>query len=69
MSGINKKYFIFAEEVLNTNNAIFMSADGHLMLYGAFNDTLVQEQHFAWYGTTTAGTPNSILYPEIRSLR
>lgn len=46
-----------------------------MMLYASFNDSLVQEQHFAWYGTTNAGNinagshPNANLYPEIRSLR
>lgn len=29
-----------------------MSDNGQLMLYATFNDTHVQEQHFAWYGTT-----------------
>lgn len=74
--------FRFAEEILNTNNAIWLSHVGHMMLYGSFNDSLVQEQHFAWYGTTSsngrspsatssgAGShPNANLYPEIRSLR
>jgi len=41
-----------AEEILHANNAIWMSDNGQLMLYATFNDTHVQEQHFAWYGTT-----------------
>jgi hypothetical protein len=42
-----------------------MSDDGHLMLYATFNDTLVEEQHFPWFGVKNDGK----LYPEIRSLR
>lgn len=60
----------FSEEILNSAAAIWLSNDGYLMLYGTFNDSAVDEQHFAWYGTasgTTAG--NAYLYPEIRSLR
>lgn len=51
---------------MGVNTAIWLSNDGHLMLYGSFNDTSVMEQKFSWYGTT-AGTTNT--YPEIRSLR
>ncbi|XP_035782023.1 venom dipeptidyl peptidase 4-like isoform X3 [Anopheles albimanus] len=58
--------WLYEEEILQTNKAIWLSADGHLMLYTTFNDTLVQEQQFAWYGTPS-GDIN--LYPEIRSLR
>ncbi|XP_039952053.1 inactive dipeptidyl peptidase 10 [Bactrocera tryoni] len=61
--------WLYEEEILHSNNAIWLSENGHLMLYGAFNDSLVQEQHFAWYGTTSGGNPNAYLYPEIRSLR
>uniref|UniRef100_A0A1A9ZFA6 Venom dipeptidyl peptidase 4 n=1 Tax=Glossina pallidipes TaxID=7398 RepID=A0A1A9ZFA6_GLOPL len=43
--------WLYEEEILNSNNAIWMSHDGHMMLYASFNDSLVQEQHFAWYGT------------------
>ncbi|XP_040163221.1 inactive dipeptidyl peptidase 10 isoform X2 [Anopheles arabiensis] len=58
--------WLYEEEILHTNKAIWLSTDGHLMLYTTFNDTLVQEQQFAWYGTAT-GDIN--LYPQIRSLR
>ncbi|XP_037913520.1 inactive dipeptidyl peptidase 10 isoform X3 [Hermetia illucens] len=64
--------WLYEEEILGTNHAIWMSADGYLMLYSSFNDSLVQEQKFAWYGTTTTTSPsngNAYLYPEIRSLR
>ncbi len=46
-----------------------MSSDGYLMLFGSFNDSLVDEQKFPWYGTTSQSSGNTNLYPEIRSLR
>lgn len=62
--------WLYEEEILHTNHAIWMSDDGNLMLYGSFNDSMVHEQHFAWYGTTSnGGNANAYLYPEIRSLR
>ncbi|XP_034669414.1 uncharacterized protein LOC117902264 isoform X1 [Drosophila subobscura] len=61
--------WLYEEEILHANNAIWMSDTGQLMLYATFNDTNVQEQHFAWYGTTgpsasgaaaaAAGTPGA----------
>lgn len=39
------------------------------MLYGTFNDSLVEEQKYAWYGTSNVEAGNAYLYPEIRSLR
>ncbi|XP_050740864.1 uncharacterized protein LOC108033860 isoform X2 [Drosophila biarmipes] len=44
--------WLYEEEILHANNAIWMSDNGQLMLFATFNDTHVQEQHFAWYGTT-----------------
>ncbi|XP_062706955.1 prolyl endopeptidase FAP isoform X1 [Aedes albopictus] len=58
--------WLYEEEILQSNKAIWLSNDGHLMLYSTFNDSLVQEQQFSWYGMTD-GDIN--LYPEIRSLR
>lgn len=58
----------FSEEILGSNTAIWMSNDGHLMLYGVFNDTNVMEQRFPWYGLPSE-SENMNLYPEIRSLR
>lgn len=48
-----------------------MSTDGYLMLYGSFNDSMVDEQRYSWYGTTGGATSGgaAYLYPEIRSLR
>lgn len=44
--------------------AMWMSSDGHMMLYAAFNDSLVEEMHISWFGEG-----NKALYPDIRSLR
>lgn len=59
----------FSEEILRTASTIWMSSDGHLMLFGTFNDSMVDEQKYAWYGTTNPQNGNAYLYPEIRSLR
>lgn len=59
----------YAEEVLRSGSAIWMSSDGYLMLYGTFNDTHVEEQKFTWYGAAESANGNGNLYPEIRSLR
>lgn len=61
--------FLFTEEILSAPSAIWMSTDGYLMLFGSFNDSLVEEQKFPWYGTTSSSSGNTNLYPEIRSLR
>ncbi|XP_059616600.1 inactive dipeptidyl peptidase 10 isoform X2 [Phlebotomus argentipes] len=60
--------WLYEEEVLGTSASIALSNDGHLMLYATFNDTLVSEQKFSWYGVTNSlGGEN--LYPEIRAIR
>jgi len=55
---------LFAEEILHSAEAIWMSSDGHMMLYASFNDSLVEEMHISWFGEG-----NKALYPDIRSLR
>ncbi|XP_018328752.1 inactive dipeptidyl peptidase 10 isoform X2 [Agrilus planipennis] len=57
--------WLYEEEILGTNNAIWMSKDGHMMVFGSFNDSLVQEVKFPWYGSVD----ENHLYPTIRSLR
>ncbi|KAF5283304.1 hypothetical protein FQA39_LY17351 [Lamprigera yunnana] len=57
--------WLYEEEILGTNNAIWISRDGHMLVYATFNDTLVEELKFPWYGSLTEGR----LYPDIRSLR
>ncbi|KAF6197659.1 hypothetical protein GE061_008625 [Apolygus lucorum] len=58
--------WLYEEEILNDNKAIWMSRDGHMLLYASFNDTLVQEFQFPWYGVSQ---DTQQLYPQIRSLR
>lgn len=63
---ISKQYqFLFPEEILSSNSALWMSNDGHMILYASFNDTLVEESRFPWYGSVSEDR----LYPDIRSLR
>ncbi|XP_066142591.1 inactive dipeptidyl peptidase 10 [Euwallacea fornicatus] len=57
--------WLYEEEILGTNSAIWMSSDGMLMVFATFNDTLVEELRFPWYGNVDEGR----LYPDIRSLR
>ncbi|KAL0277472.1 UNVERIFIED_CONTAM: hypothetical protein PYX00_004738 [Menopon gallinae] len=57
--------WLYEEEILSSNVALWMSKDGHLLLHATFNDTLVQELKFPWYGVNE----DLKLYPEIRSLR
>lgn len=61
--------WLYEEEILSSNTALWMSNDGHLMVHASFNDTFVLEQNFAWFGTVNSATGNTNLYPEIRSLR
>lgn len=58
--------FFCVEEILGDNKAVWLSQDGHMLLYASFNDTLVQEFKFPWYGV---GQDSQQLYPQIRSLR
>lgn len=41
---------LFPEEILDSRTALWMSADGHIVLYATFNDSLVHEQKYPWYG-------------------
>lgn len=58
-------FFYISEEILGTNKALWPSTDGHMILYASFNDTLVEELRFPWYGSISENR----LYPDIRSLR
>lgn len=49
---------------MHSAEAVWMSSDGHMMLYASFNDSLVEEMHISWFGEG-----NKALYPDIRSLR
>ncbi|XP_053979176.1 inactive dipeptidyl peptidase 10 isoform X1 [Hylaeus volcanicus] len=56
--------WLYEVEILHCAEAIWMSPDGHMMLYASFNDSLVEEMHISWFGEG-----NKALYPDIRSLR
>ncbi|XP_017888921.1 inactive dipeptidyl peptidase 10 isoform X3 [Ceratina calcarata] len=56
--------WLYEEEILHRAEAIWMSPDGHMMLYASFNDSLVEEMHISWFGEG-----QKALYPDIRSLR
>ncbi|ERL92494.1 hypothetical protein D910_09807 [Dendroctonus ponderosae] len=57
--------WLYEEEILRSNSALWMSSDGLLVAFATFNDTLVEELRFPWYGSIGEGS----LYPDIRSLR
>ncbi|KAL5282068.1 hypothetical protein ACFFRR_005370 [Megaselia abdita] len=68
--------WLYEEEVLGVDHAIWMTDDGYLMLYASFNDSLVNEHKFSWYGMDKNSWYNSdensnraFLYPEIKSVR
>ncbi|XP_063388192.1 inactive dipeptidyl peptidase 10 isoform X2 [Cydia fagiglandana] len=61
--------WLYEEEILKTRSALWMSADGHMVLYATFNDTLVLEQKFPWYGPSLDTDDPAKTYPEIRSVR
>lgn len=54
-----------AEEILRGRTAMWMSDEGHSVLFASFNDTLVEEMKIPWYGTVD----DDRQYPDIRSLR
>ncbi|CAG9131468.1 unnamed protein product [Plutella xylostella] len=38
------------QEIFKSRTALWMSPDGHMVLYATLNDTLVHEQRLPWYG-------------------
>ncbi|XP_060807147.1 inactive dipeptidyl peptidase 10 [Amyelois transitella] len=61
--------WLYEEEILKSRTALWMSADGHMVLYATFNDSLVHEQKFPWYGAALDTDDPAKTYPEIRSVR
>ncbi|XP_063905183.1 inactive dipeptidyl peptidase 10 isoform X2 [Zophobas morio] len=57
--------WLYEEEILGSNSALWLSRDGLLLVFASFNDSLVEELRFPWYGSANEGR----LYPDIRSLR
>lgn len=58
-------FFFLAEEILDTNSAMWFSKDSSYLLFASFNDTRVGELKYPWYGKL--GTRK--IYPEIKTLR
>ncbi|XP_037874079.1 inactive dipeptidyl peptidase 10 isoform X1 [Bombyx mori] len=61
--------WLYEEEILDSRTALWMSADGHMVLYATFNDSLVHEQKFPWYGAALDTDDPEKTYPEIKSVR
>nr|XP_049701899.1 inactive dipeptidyl peptidase 10 isoform X1 [Helicoverpa armigera]XP_049701900.1 inactive dipeptidyl peptidase 10 isoform X2 [Helicoverpa armigera] len=61
--------WLYEEEILGSGTALWMSADGHMVLYATFNDSLVHEQKYPWYGAALDTDDPAKTYPEIRSVR
>ncbi|XP_046973505.1 inactive dipeptidyl peptidase 10 isoform X1 [Vanessa cardui] len=61
--------WLYEVEILHSRSALWMSADGHMVLYATFNDSLVHEQKYPWYGAALDTDDPAKTYPEIRSVR
>ncbi|XP_045762120.1 dipeptidyl aminopeptidase-like protein 6 isoform X1 [Maniola jurtina] len=61
--------WLYEVEILKSRSALWMSADGHMVLYATFNDSLVHEQKYPWYGAALDTDDPAKTYPEIRSVR
>lgn len=58
--------FLYETEVLRLDKALWFSSDGQTLMYVTYNDTLVQQHKYPWYGLDLQEPP---AYPTIRSLR
>ncbi|XP_041968602.1 inactive dipeptidyl peptidase 10 isoform X2 [Aricia agestis] len=61
--------WLYEVEILQSRTALWMSADGHMVLYATFNDSLVHEQKYPWYGAALDTDDPSKTYPETISVR
>jgi hypothetical protein len=55
-------FSISLAEILKSNSAMWMSSDGQYLVYASFNDSLVGENSYHWYG-------DNLAYPKLRTLR
>lgn len=53
------------EEILHSAEAVWLSKDGHLMLYASFNDSLVKEVHSVKYLDNQYPTMRHLRYPKV----
>ncbi|XP_045505119.1 inactive dipeptidyl peptidase 10 [Colias croceus] len=58
--------FLYETEVLRLDRALWFSADGQSLMYVTYNDSLVPEYKYPWYGFDQPEPPP---YPVIRTLR
>ncbi|XP_041972350.1 inactive dipeptidyl peptidase 10 isoform X2 [Aricia agestis] len=58
--------FLYETEVLRLDRALWFSADGQALMYVTYNDSLVQQHKYPWYGLDQQEPP---AYPAIRTLR
>ncbi|XP_026494453.2 inactive dipeptidyl peptidase 10 isoform X1 [Vanessa tameamea] len=58
--------FLYESEVLRLDRALWFSPDGQTLMYVTYNDTLVQQHKYPWYGLDQQEPP---AYPTIRTLR
>ncbi|KAI5641199.1 prolyl oligopeptidase family domain-containing protein [Phthorimaea operculella] len=58
--------FLYETEVLRLDRALWFSPDGQTLMYVTYNDSLVQEHKYSWYGLDQQEPP---AYPSIRTLR
>ncbi|KAF8793994.1 Inactive dipeptidyl peptidase 10 like protein [Argiope bruennichi] len=59
--------WLYEEEILKSNNAIWWSPDGNFLCYATINDTKVGTFYYNWYGS--AAFNESHVYPELFQLR
>ncbi|CAH2097979.1 unnamed protein product [Euphydryas editha] len=58
--------FLYETEVLRLDRALWFSPDGQTLMYVTYNDSLVQQHKYPWYGLDQQEPP---AYPTIRTLR
>ncbi|CAG9570549.1 unnamed protein product [Danaus chrysippus] len=58
--------FLYETEMLQLDRALWFSPDGQTLMYVIYNDTLVQQHKYSWYGLDQQEPP---AYPAIRTLR
>ncbi|CAH2057502.1 unnamed protein product, partial [Iphiclides podalirius] len=58
--------FLYETEVLRLDRALWFSPDGQTLMYVTYNDSLVQQHKYPWYGLDQQEPP---AYPSIKTLR
>lgn len=56
--------WLYEEEILHSAEAVWLSKDGHMMLYASFNDSLVKEVHSVKYLDNQYPTMRHLRYPK-----